>query len=273
MENFLELEEWLEDMDQNTEKKLDDHQHTSRGDLETSPKASIDRQSADSIDLHPHSIIDRHPPDCVDRHSWLDELPGYVVEIEPNEERVHESEASRNVDSKHLRPLIWTEEATEFHKRVKRIHDPVKFVVPCAHVEASQRGLRFRDEVDNGPAEPVSIATDRIPSIDTNKQASIDTTTSPSIDTTPSPLIDTTTSSSLDTRRVSEQRSSMCVEILGMEIPPRDQTSLGEEEEKKDQGWSSGIIDPSLLILCKEIQSAQQMLLKAICKGSSSPYC
>uniref|UniRef100_A0A0D3CRR1 Uncharacterized protein n=1 Tax=Brassica oleracea var. oleracea TaxID=109376 RepID=A0A0D3CRR1_BRAOL len=260
MEDFLELEEWLEDMDQNTEKKLDDDQHTSRGDLETSPKASIDRQSADSIDLHPHSIIDRHPPDCVDRHSWLDELPGYVVEIEPNEERVHESEASRNADSKHLRPLIWPEEATEFHKRVKRIHDPVKFVVPCAvfeadspippdkgvhlssyievfddhqHVEASQRGLRFRDEVDKGPAEPLSIATDRIPSIDTNKQASIDTTTSPSIDTTPSPLIDTTTSSSLDTRRVSEQRSSMCVEILGMEIPPRDQTSLGERRREK----------------------------------------
>ena len=123
-------------MDQNSEKKLDDDQHTLRGDLETSPKASFDRQSADSIDLHPHSIINRHPPDYIDQHSWLDELPGYVVEIEPIEERVHEYEASRNADSKHLRPLIWTEEAIEFHKRVKRIHDPVKFVVLCVVFEA-----------------------------------------------------------------------------------------------------------------------------------------
>ncbi|KAF2592659.1 hypothetical protein F2Q70_00043639 [Brassica cretica] len=51
------------------------------------------------------------------------------------------------------------------------------------HVEASQRGLRFRDEVDKGPAEAVSIDTDRIPSNDTNKPASIDITISLSIDT------------------------------------------------------------------------------------------
>ena len=66
---------------------------------------------------------------------------------------------------------------------MKRIHDPVKIVVPCAefpippdrsmqfssynevlddhkHVEASQRGLRFRDEVNKGPAEATSIDTD-----------------------------------------------------------------------------------------------------------------
>ncbi|KAF3542377.1 hypothetical protein DY000_02008277 [Brassica cretica] len=29
------------------------------------------------------------------------------------------------------RAAIWTEESTWFHKRVKRIHDPVKIVVPC----------------------------------------------------------------------------------------------------------------------------------------------
>ncbi|KAF2562654.1 hypothetical protein F2Q70_00019040 [Brassica cretica] len=45
------------------------------------------------------------------------------------------------------------------------------------------------------------------------------------------------------------------------------------EEEKKDQRRSSGIIDSSLLRWCHEIQSAQQMLLKAICKASSTPYC
>ncbi|KAF3581409.1 hypothetical protein DY000_02031163 [Brassica cretica] len=168
--------------------------------------------------LHPHSIIDRHTPEIVDRHPSLEELPGYIVELEPVEERVHESEASRNADSKHLRPLIWAEEAVGFHKRVKRIHDPVKFVVPCAvfeaespippdrsmqfssynevlddhqHVEVSQKGLRFRDEVDKGPTEASSVDTDRILSNDTtyaisndiNKPASIDATTSPSIDT------------------------------------------------------------------------------------------
>ena len=42
MEDFLELEEWLEDMDHNSKKKLDEDHHTSRGDLETSPKARID---------------------------------------------------------------------------------------------------------------------------------------------------------------------------------------------------------------------------------------
>ncbi|KAF3501422.1 hypothetical protein F2Q69_00043729 [Brassica cretica] len=43
LEEFFELEEWLEDMDHNLKKKLDDDQHTSGGDLETSPTASIDR--------------------------------------------------------------------------------------------------------------------------------------------------------------------------------------------------------------------------------------
>ncbi|KAF3597459.1 hypothetical protein DY000_02021704 [Brassica cretica] len=270
MEDFLELEEWLEDMDQNSKKKLDDNQHTSRGDLETS-KASIDRHQPDEIDRHPHSIIDRHPPEIVDRYPSLDELPGNIVELEPVEESVHESEASCNVDSKHLRPLIWTEQADEFHKRVKRIHDPVKFVVPCAifevdspippdkgvhlssyievlddhqHVEASQRGLQFRDEVDKGPAKPVSIATDRIPSIDTNKHASIDTTTSPSINTTPSPSIDTTTSSSLYTGHVSEQKEfSVCVNLWDGDTTTRSDKSGG----KKRRNWKKrkGIKDSS----------------------------
>uniref|UniRef100_M4FHN6 Uncharacterized protein n=1 Tax=Brassica campestris TaxID=3711 RepID=M4FHN6_BRACM len=93
---------------------------------------------------------------------------------------------------------------------MKRIHDPVKFVVSCVvlevgfhipsdrsmqlipyigvlddplHAEASQRGLRFRDEVDKGPTEASSIDTDRIPSNDIKKPTSIDATTSPSIDT------------------------------------------------------------------------------------------
>ncbi|KAF3531187.1 hypothetical protein DY000_02040264 [Brassica cretica] len=192
MEDFLELEEWLEDMNHNSKKKLDDDQHTSRGDLETSPKASInrhqpdeidrqpphiidqrppyiiDRQSADNIDLHPHSIIDRHPPDCIDRHPWLDELPGYIVELEQVEERMYMSKVSYPAVHEHQRPHICAEEATWFHKRVKRIHDPVMIVVPCARV------LRFRDEVDKGPTEGTSIDTDRIPSNDTKKPVLID---------------------------------------------------------------------------------------------------
>ncbi|KAF3530863.1 hypothetical protein DY000_02039840 [Brassica cretica] len=39
------------------------------------------------------------------------------------------------------------------------------------------------------------------------------------------------------------------------------------EEEEKNQGRFSVIIDSSLLRWCQKIQSAQQMLLKAICKG------
>ena len=182
------------------------------------------------------------------------------------------------------------EEAAEFHKRVKRIHDPVKIVVPCAvvevespippdwsmqlspyirvlddplHAEASQRGLRFRDEVDKGPAEAISIDTDQIPSNDINKPASIDANPSPSI----------------DSGRVSEQKEfNVCGNLRDVNTTMRSDKSWGKEEEeleeeKKDQGWSSGIIDPSLLRLCQKIQSAQQVLLTAICKASSTPYC
>ncbi|KAF2541622.1 hypothetical protein F2Q68_00031332 [Brassica cretica] len=191
MEDFLDLEEWLEDMDHNSKKKLDDDQHTSRGGLETS-KASIDRHQPAEIDRQKPLIIDLHPPD-IDRHSQpiidrqhppnidrcplLDDPPGCIVELEQVEERMYMSKASHFAVPKYHRPPIWTEEAVGFHKRVKRIHDPVK------HVEASQRGLRFRDEVDKGPEEATLIDTDQIPSNDINKSASIDATTSPSIDT------------------------------------------------------------------------------------------
>ncbi|WZZ78352.1 hypothetical protein YC2023_098924 [Brassica napus] len=193
MEDFLELEEWLEDMDQNSKKKLDEDQHTSRGDLETS-KASIDRHQPDEIDRQPPHIIDLHPPDIdrhrqplidphhppnIDRFPLLDVSPGCIIEMEPIEERMYMSNVSHLVVPKHQRPPIWTEEAVGFHKRVKRINDPVKIVVPCAvvevespippdrsmqlspyigvlddplHAEASQRGLLFRDEVDKGPS-------------------------------------------------------------------------------------------------------------------------
>ncbi|KAF3608886.1 hypothetical protein DY000_02049213 [Brassica cretica] len=245
MEDSLELEEWLEDMDQNSKKKLDDDQHTSRGDPETS-KASIGRHQPDEIDRQPPHIIDlyspdidrhrqplidRHHPPNIDRFPLLDVPPGCIIEMEPIEERMNMSKASQLAVPKNQRPSIWTEEAAGFHKKVKRIHDPMKIVVPCAvfeaespippdnsvhldsssgilddhqHIEASQRGLRFQDEVNKGPAERVSINTIDAKSNDINKLKSIDTTTS----------------SSIDTGRVSEHR-----EILGMEKPPRDQTN------------------------------------------------
>ncbi|KAF3522217.1 hypothetical protein F2Q69_00047871 [Brassica cretica] len=124
--------------------------------------------------------------------------------METIEERMYVYKASHHVDPKHQRPPICTEKAAGFHKRVKRIHDPVKFVVPCAlfeadspippdkgvhlssyievlddhqHAVASQRGLRCRGEVDKSPGEAASIVTDQIPSVDTNTSPSIDTTT------------------------------------------------------------------------------------------------
>ncbi|KAF3509754.1 hypothetical protein F2Q69_00007135 [Brassica cretica] len=151
--------------------------------------------------------------------------------MEPIEERVHESEASHNADSKHLRALICAKEAVGLHKRVKRIHDPAKIVVSCAVVEvefpipadrsmqlspyigifddhilavASQRGLRCRGEVDKTPAEAASIVTEQIPSIDTN--------TSPSIDATISTV-----------GAYQSRRSLMCVKIFLMDASPRDQ--------------------------------------------------
>ncbi|KAF2534297.1 hypothetical protein F2Q70_00030223 [Brassica cretica] len=131
-----------------------------------------------------------------------------------------------------------TKEAAGFHKRVKRIHDPVKIVDPCDvfeaespippdksiqlsfysgefddHIclEASQRrGLRFRGEVDNGPTESISS--------DTNKPASIDATTS----------------SSIDTGRVSEQKEfDVCENIFDGDTTTRSDKSGG----KKRKNW------------------------------------
>ncbi|KAF2567015.1 hypothetical protein F2Q68_00025698 [Brassica cretica] len=274
MEDFSELEDETqsENLDHNLEKKLDDHQHTSEKDLETSLEASIDRHPPYIIDQHTPYIIDHHPPDSIDlhppesidRHPVLNEPHGFIVEMEPIEERVYESKTSRNDDYKHLRPLRCAEEAVGLHKRVKRIHDPVKIVVPCAvvevefpippdkgthlssyvevldnhqHVEVSQKGLRFRDEVDKGPTEPVSIDTDQIPSIDINKPTSIDTTTSPLIDTTISPSIDTTTSSSIDSGRVSEQKEfDVCGNLRDGDTTTRSEMYGGKKRKRIKDG-------------------------------------
>ncbi|KAF2594715.1 hypothetical protein F2Q70_00043420 [Brassica cretica] len=191
-EDFSELKDFLkvldeahhEDLGQNSEKKLDDDQHTLERDLETSPKASIDRHRQPDIDRPHLPDIDRHPSDNIDRHPLLHELPGYMIAEEPVEERMQESEASLLAVHEHLRPHICAEAADRFHKRVRRIHDPVKIVVPCVVVEVEipiplDRSVHLlsynwvfadamyavasqRDEVDKDPAEAASIKTDQI---------------------------------------------------------------------------------------------------------------
>ncbi|KAF3591358.1 hypothetical protein DY000_02021511 [Brassica cretica] len=117
-----------------------------------------------------------------------------MVEVEPIEERMHKPESSHLAFPEHLRPPICKEEAVGIHKRVKMIHDPVKFVVTCAVVDvefpnppdrsvhlgsynevsddhmyavASRRWMRFRGEVDKGSTEAASIDTTTYLSIDT----------------------------------------------------------------------------------------------------------
>ncbi|KAH0893199.1 LOW QUALITY PROTEIN: hypothetical protein HID58_055628 [Brassica napus] len=55
-------------------------------------------------------------------------------------EKLEDLDSSRETSHlavpKHQTPPIWTEEAAECHKRMKRIHDHVKIVVPCTVFEA-----------------------------------------------------------------------------------------------------------------------------------------
>ena len=144
MEDFSELEDCLkeldgaqhEDLDHNLVKKLDDDQHTSGKDLETSPKEGIDRHRPPDIDRQRLTDTDRHHPPDIDRCPFMDEPPRCLVELEHVEDTMYKSEVSHLSVCEHLRPNISAEEAARFHKRVKRIHDPVKIVIPCAVVEA-----------------------------------------------------------------------------------------------------------------------------------------
>ncbi|KAF3512089.1 hypothetical protein F2Q69_00006059 [Brassica cretica] len=170
IEDFLELEDKTtpENLDHNLEKKLDDHQHPSEKDLETSLEASIGRHQPDEIDRQPSHNIDLHPPDndlhrqpLFDRHHppnidlfpLLDIPPGCIIEMELIEERMYMSKASHLDVPKHQRQPIWTEEAAGFHKRVKRIHDPVKIGVPCAVFEVESpippdRSMQFSSYIE-----------------------------------------------------------------------------------------------------------------------------
>ncbi|WZY77812.1 hypothetical protein YC2023_024196 [Brassica napus] len=269
MEDFLELEEWLGDLDQNPKQKFYD-QHTSGRGLKISPKAddidrhqpdeidrytpciidqhppyAIDRQSPHIMNLHTPDHIDRRPPNCIDRYSWLDKLSGYPIEPGPIEEIMHMFKTSHIDVPEHLRPPICAEEAVGICKRVKRIHDHVKIMVPCAlfevespippdkgvylssyievlndqhHVEASQIGLRFRDEVDEGPAGA--------PSSDISKPELIDSNTSSSINADKIP--------SINTRRESEQNEyELCGNIFYGDTTTHSDKSGG----KKWRNW------------------------------------
>ena len=115
---------------------------------------------------------------------------------------MQKSKVSHPAVPKHLRPHICAEEAVGLHKRLKMIHDPVKFVVPCTifevefsippdrsvyidsyikvlddhqHATSSKRGLRFKSNVDQGPSVAMSNDTKLISSIDTNPMSSTDT--------------------------------------------------------------------------------------------------
>ncbi|KAF2559280.1 hypothetical protein F2Q68_00016178 [Brassica cretica] len=86
------------------------------------------------------------------------------------------------------------------------------------HVEASQRGLRFRDKIDEGPAEA--------PSSDISKSELIDTNTSLSIDTDQIP--------SIDTKRESEQNEyELCGNIFYGDIT----THSDKSGRKKWRNW------------------------------------
>ncbi|KAF3550197.1 hypothetical protein DY000_02006777 [Brassica cretica] len=180
IEDFLELEDKTtpENLDHNLEKKLDDHQHTSEKDLETSLEASIGRHQPDEIDRQPPHIIDLHPPDndlhrqpLIDRHHppnidlfpLLDIPPGCIIEMELIEEMMYMSKASHLDVPKHQRPPIWTEEAAGFHKRVKRIHDPVKIGVQCAVFEVESpippdRSMQFSSYIESGETKKEDIS-------------------------------------------------------------------------------------------------------------------
>ncbi|KAF3519031.1 hypothetical protein DY000_02058644 [Brassica cretica] len=185
----------------NRNKKPGGDQHTSRIDIETSPKASIDRHRPTDIDRQRQMVTDRHHPLDIDRFPLLDEPPCCIVEMEPIEKRMHEYEASHLAVHEHLRPHICTEEAVGFHKRVKKIHDPVKSRRWCKkhHFGISARGDNIR-------------------------------------------------------------------KVWGKEVAEL-------EEEKKDQGRSSVITYSSIIKWCQEVQSAHLIILTAIRKTSSTPYC
>ncbi|XP_048603512.1 uncharacterized protein LOC106371585 [Brassica napus] len=248
--------------------------------IDQCPPYIIDRHSADSIYLHPPDIdrhrqpvTNRHHPLDIDRCPLLDEPPGCIVEMESIEEKMHEYEASHLVVPKHQRPLVWTGEAAGFHKRVKMIRDPLKIVVPCTvfeaefpippdrsvrlasyinvfddplHAESSQRGLRYRGDIDHCPSVAVLKNTNQIPSIDT------------------------TTSSSIDTGCVSEQKEfDVCRNCFEGDTNRRSDKSGG----KKRMNWKKRKMiksDPQLSLITHFSDGVRKYIVRNRC--FSQPY-
>ncbi|KAF2577057.1 hypothetical protein F2Q68_00005175 [Brassica cretica] len=82
--------------------------------------ASIDTKLVRSIDNYPTSSINAHPKSSIDNQ----ELASIYTHT------------PSSIDNHPIASVDTHEEATGFHKRVKRIHDHVKFVVPCAVFKA-----------------------------------------------------------------------------------------------------------------------------------------
>ncbi|KAF2561545.1 hypothetical protein F2Q70_00015468 [Brassica cretica] len=114
------------------------------------------------------------------------------------------SKSSHLAVPKHQRPPILTGEAAGFHKRVKRIHDIVKIVVPCDVFEVESPIPPDRSMHISSYIKPISI--------------------------------DVATSPSLDTGRVSEQKEfDVCGNLFDGETTTRSVKSGG----KKRRNWKN----------------------------------
>ncbi|KAH0873033.1 hypothetical protein HID58_070395 [Brassica napus] len=159
MEDILEIEneEQLEILGQDSKLKLDVDQHPTGKDLDTSPKASINR----------------YPP-YIDRHSWLNELPSCMIELEPVEKRMDKSKASHFPVPEHLKSHICAEKAAGFHKRMEKYLTLITYTISedefsilpdrsvfddLLYAIAPKKGLRYKCEVDRGPSVVVSNDT------------------------------------------------------------------------------------------------------------------
>ncbi|KAH0903359.1 hypothetical protein HID58_042862, partial [Brassica napus] len=94
------------------------------------------QKNTDVSSCHPDLDVDREitMKDFLKLKEFLELEDGEKLE-DLDSKRMYMSKASHLAVPKHQRPPIWTEEAVGFHKRVKRIHDLVKIVAPCAVVE------------------------------------------------------------------------------------------------------------------------------------------
>ncbi|CDY71006.1 BnaAnng35790D [Brassica napus] len=138
-----------------------------------------------------------------------------MIEPELVGRKEHTSGASHLAVPENLRPPLCEEEAVGICKRVKMIHDPVKFVVPYEVFEVESP---IPLDKNNCPAE--------IPSSDINRTKSIDTIISSSIDTGQIP--------SIDTLRESEQKEfEVCQNLFDGGTTMRSDKSGG----KKRRNW------------------------------------